>query len=235
MDGPKDIISFNGPSDNVTKLKIKAYSDAKHENYVNEMDVQVNPESYTHKTEIKYNSRQGQGNTGTNLRFEKIKPQKMEFEFLFDSTGLINDYKDDLDGVQPKINELRDLVVHYDGEKHRTSYVQLIWGTMLFNCCVDYLEVSYKLFNKEGAPLRAVVRAAFTGSMEDNLRSAKENKQSPDLTHVKVIKEGDTLPLLCHKIYGDSKYYTEVAKINRLNNFRRLKAGEKIIFPPLKK
>jgi len=64
---------------------------------------------------------------------------------------------------------------------------------------------------------------------------AKENSQSPDLTHIRIVKEGDTLPLLCHQVYGDPKYYIAVAAVNGLNDFRNLKKGERIMFPPLEK
>ncbi|MDB5157311.1 MAG: LysM peptidoglycan-binding protein, partial [Mucilaginibacter sp.] len=76
-------------------------------------------------------------------------------------------------------------------------------------------------------------KATFIGSIEDKKRVAQENAQSPDLTKVRVVMEGDTLPLLCYKIYGDSKYYIEVAQANNLNDFRYLQTGEKIKFPPL--
>jgi hypothetical protein len=221
--------------DNVSKMLIYAYSDSRMENLAGDMQVQVNPESYSHKTEVKYDAKQAFGTTSKQLKFAKIEPQKMEFEFLFDNTGLIPGVIDPVNGVETQIQEFRELVIDYSGQQHRPRYVQLIWGTLLFNCCVDALDVSYRLFNSEGAPLRAVVRASFTGFREDNRRVAEDDASSPDLTHVKVVREGDTLPLLCHRIYGNSKYYIEVAKINRLDNFRKLKAGEKIIFPPIKK
>jgi nucleoid-associated protein YgaU len=79
------------------------------------------------------------------------------------------------------------------------------------------------------------VQAKFKGFVEDNLRVARENNSSPDLTHVRMVKEGDTLPLMTYRIYGDPKYYLEVAKANKINNFRKLKTGDIIIFPPLTK
>jgi len=48
-----------------------------------------------------------------------------------------------------------------------------------------------------------------------------------------VVKDGDTLPLLCHRIYGDSGYYADVARFNGLSSFRRLKPGLALHFPPL--
>jgi nucleoid-associated protein YgaU len=44
---------------------------------------------------------------------------------------------------------------------------------------------------------------------------------------------GDTLPLLCARIYGDSSYYTDVARFNGLADVRSLRAGQRLHFPPL--
>jgi len=49
------------------------------------------------------------------------------------------------------------------------------------------------------------------------------------------VKEGDKLPLMTFRIYGDSRYYLEVAKINNITNFRKLMVGSKIFFPPIQK
>jgi hypothetical protein len=43
------------------------------------------------------------------------------------------------------------------------------------------------------------------------------------------------LPLMCYRIYGDSKYYIEVARFNNLNDFRNLNEGMQLKFPPLAK
>jgi hypothetical protein len=220
---------------NVKKMLIRAYSDSKLQKEVKKMEVQINPESYSHKTEVKYDSKQAFGTTGKQLKFNKIEPQKMEFEFLFDSTGLVNGVKDTTNGVEVQLQKLRDVLISYDGNSHRPRYLRIVWGTLMFNCCIDTLDITYKLFNKDGAPLRATARAAFTGFKEENRRLAEEKSKSADLTHVRMIREGETLPLICHEIYGDPKYYIEVAKINNLKNFRKLNVGDKLIFPPISK
>ena len=58
------------------------------------------------------------------------------------------------------------------------------------------------------------------------------NLQSPDLTHRRVVKEGDTLPLLCREIYGAPAYYLRVAQVNGLDDFRILTPGQELFFPP---
>ena len=58
---------------------------------------------------------------------------------------------------------------------------------------------------------------------------------SADLTHVHLVKDGETLPAIAHQIYGDPKYYVEIARVNNLRNFRSLKPGMELILPPVNK
>ena len=66
-------------ADNVTKMKIVAWSDPKSKNEEGSMTVQVNPESYSQKIEIKYSDKQAQGTSGKLPKFSKIEPQKMDW------------------------------------------------------------------------------------------------------------------------------------------------------------
>ncbi|MNC90288.1 hypothetical protein D3C83_63700 [compost metagenome] len=84
-------------------------------------------------------------------------------------------------------------------------------------------------------PLRAVITASFSDNSDDQTRVAIAQDQSADLTHSRLVKAGDTLPLLCYQIYGDPGLYVKVARANRLDDFRNLIPGERIIFPPLEK
>lgn len=221
--------------DNVSKMKIVAWSDPESREEEGNMTVQVNPETYSQKIEIKYSDKQAQGTSGKLPKFTKIEPQKMDFELMFDRTGVINGATAGELGVDEDIDKLQKLIVEYQGDKHRPRFVSIYWGTLQFDGALESMDISYKLFSSQGAPLRAIVKTTFIGSVGDKKRVAKENAQSPDLTKVRVIMEGDTLPLLCYKIYGDAKYYIEVAQVNNLNDFRYLKTGSKIKFPPLNK
>ena len=97
------------------------------------------------------------------------------------------------------------------------------------------IDIDYKLFNPSGYPIRAFVTLTLEKILSKDEQMATENKKSPDLTRIYITKAGDTLPLLCYSIYGDSKYYIEVAKVNKIRAFRSLTLGEKIVFPPLQK
>jgi nucleoid-associated protein YgaU len=56
---------------------------------------------------------------------------------------------------------------------------------------------------------------------------------SPDLTHRVTVAQGDILPLMTYEVYDDQNYYLQVAKVNKLKNFRKLKAGTTLVFPPI--
>jgi nucleoid-associated protein YgaU len=66
------------------------------------------------------------------------------------------------------------------------------------------------------------------------MESAEAGRKSPDLTHIRIVREGDTLPGLCEDIYNDPAYYLEVARFNRLGSFRNLEIGSEIYFPQLR-
>lgn len=219
----------------MSKLKIISYDDPKTRKKIDEMDVLINPESYNKKIEIKYSEKQPAGTSGKLPKFSKIEPDKIDFELFFDRTGVINDNPPGETGVDEDINHLKALTVEYQGNKHRPRFVSLYWGTLQFDGCLETMDISYKLFDAQGLPLRAVVKVSFVGSIEDVKRINQQNDQSPDLSHVRIVKEGDTLPLLCYDIYGDSKYYIEVAKFNQMDNFRSISKGQRIVFPPLEK
>ncbi len=104
-----------------------------------------------------------------------------------------------------------------------------------FNCMLKDLQINYTLFSPDGEPLRAKISATFTHYIEPEKRKKKKNKKSPDITHVRKVKAGDSLPLMTHQIYGESSYYLQVAKANGLVNFRRLEINDDLRFPPLEK
>jgi phage tail protein X len=137
--------------------------------------------------------------------------------------------------VFEKVKALKEMLTGVDSTSHEPKHFKLGWGTMLFKGRCTALNIAYKLFNPDGTPIRAICKASFKGSIEEGLRIAQDNLQSPDLTHYRKVKKGDTLPLLCYHIYGDSRHYIQVAAANKLNNFRNLKMGDEIFFPPIAK
>ncbi|RIJ46699.1 LysM peptidoglycan-binding domain-containing protein [Maribellus luteus] len=236
-------------SGELVKLQIKAYSDEQFNNEVanGEFRTLLNPEKYVFKYKVEQNSQQASGTSSSAPRYNRTPPEDLDLEFIFDRTGVLLNYGDpstasddhlSVDegvGIADDVDQFKRVVFDYNGDEHRPNYLIITWGALLFKGVLTEMDITFKLFKSDGTPLRATATAKFKGFIEDNLRVALENNTSPDLTHVRIVTEGDTLPLMTYRIYGDSKYYLEVAKVNKITNFRKLKVGQQIFFPPIEK
>ena len=219
----------------IKKMWIRAYNSAKMEDkdLAGEFYAMVNPESYTLDMKTETKGKQGQGTSGKQQKFSFKQPDEFTFEFLFDNTGIIDgkprkDIADDL-------KKLQDLAFKLDGKVHEPRHVHIIWGTFDFKGRFTAMSINCKLFDNEGTPIRAMVKVTVKKSEEEKERTAKERKSSPDLTHRRIVKRGESLPWLCNIIYGDPKYYIQVARANSIANFRMIKEGAEIFFPPFNK
>jgi len=212
--------------------------------------VQVNPGSYTLNQLLNYSRHRGQGASASQAQYSDSPPISLAFEFLFDGTGvvpqaselgdipLVGAIASALSGtkafvVMDEIKKFDSLVYRYEGDVHRPRPLLLVWGSLVFSCVLTAVSYRFTLFKPDGTPLRAVAACTFCESIPDAVRVRKENATSPDLTHRRDVREGDTLPLLANDIYGKPELYLEVARANRLFNFRRLKAASRLSFPPL--
>ena len=224
-------------SGELTKLSIKAYKDEQFSEEVADGEFQtlLNPENYSFKYKIEQNEDQAAGTSSSAPKFNKALPEDLELEFVFDRTGALQGFEDSSGhGIIDDIELFKQVVFDYNGDEHKPNYLIISWGSLLFKGSLTEMDITFKLFKPDGTPLRAIAKTKLKGFVEDDLRVAIENNNSPDLTHFRLAKERDTLPLMTFRIYGDSKYYLEVAKVNSLTNFRKLNAGQKIFFPPIK-
>lgn len=219
------------------KLKVVAYSDPEFNTKIadGEFSTLMNPEKYTYHYKIETDETQAAGTSTVSPKFNKKLPENLELDFVFDRSGVINGYASTDDGIIDDIEKFKKVILDYNGDEHKPNYLIISWGTLLFKGAMTEMNVEFKLFKPDGTPIRAIAKAKFQGFVEDNLRAARENNKSPDLTHYRTVTDGDTLPLMTYTIYGDSKYYLEVARVNNIVNFRKLKTGQKLFFPPLQK
>jgi phage tail protein X len=228
-------MAFSG---GLEKMLVKAYADSGFHRQVGSFQVLINPDKYTHGYGACYNDRQAQGSAGPSPDFNRMATDKVSLELVFDATGVVLGPVPGVpviapDGVDGQVEAFRKLVFSYDGNIHSPRFLQLVWGTMLFNCRLSALSLSYTLFRPDGTPLRARATATFLGYTDEVELARRARKSSPDLTHVRTVREGDTLPLLCWDVYGSSAWYVQVARANGLDGFRDLPAGMQLVFPPL--
>ena len=235
---------FDGLAE-ISKLNIIAYEDSEF-NTKKEGDpfvVMYNPNTFSQNYKSVWVSDKRFGGSGEDKKFRRLESDSVSFEFLFDGTGVSHVGKKDIDltpkndkkkgYVQDQIDAFLKLTRSINSSTHEPNFLKLSWGTFLFKGVMESATVTYKLFHSSGAPLRATINANFKETVSPPEQAAKKKLSSPDLTHLRIVKDGENLPLIAKKVYGDPSLYTEIARVNNLKNFRKLTVGQELVLPPI--
>lgn len=218
----------------LVKLKIISYSDDAFSSDEQTFEAVINPPSYDLNLAFNYDT-QAAINSSETLSFKSIPPPTLNLDFMFDGTGTVPTVTTANKSltVNDQIKAFLGHVYSYDGSKHNPRYLKILWGPLEFKCVTTSLKLSYKMFDSNGYPLRAKVTAAFKYFVKPDTAIALLDKSSPDLTHIRTVVAGDSLPSLTEGIYDDWTRYIEVARVNGLDHFRELGTSTTLLFPPI--
>lgn len=215
----------------LVKLLIESYDDEK---FTRKRDdsftAMFNPNKYNLKYEIEYDKKSASGASANAPKFSNMKSQELTLEFFLDGTGVENDPGEFVD---QKAEAFLKIAYTYESNKHKNNYLRITWSYLVFDCVLSDADIAYSLFRSDGRPLRAKITAKFLGFVNDKLRQLKDKAQSPDITHARMATDYDKLDYMSYKIYENGQYYLDVAKANSLVNFRKLRTGQILYFPPL--
>lgn len=217
------------------KLQILAYTDENFSQSAGQYSLQINPDEYSQQFEIKYTTTSSMTTKGQVTKFVTQVPQNLKLNFFLDATGAVPQTAGGtpVTSVSDEIDKLRSVVYSYNGTIHSPNYLRILWGKLKFDCRLEDMAINYTLFSPSGVPLRAKLSPTFKQYTSAQKLALEAKNSSPDLTHSRIVAAGDTLPLMCHRIYQDSKHYVDVAKFNGLTSFRDLEPGRQLVFPPL--
>lgn len=235
---------FDGLAE-VAKLTIEAYADADFETPLDRVfTVMYNPTTYSQNYKSVWVRQAPTGGTAETQTFTGIKSDSVSFEFLFDGTGVsgvggtaveLNPDMGEIGYVQEQIDAFMDITHNMNSDTHEPNFLVLSWGEFIFQGVMENATINHKLFHSSGVPLRSTINATFIESVTRSQQAAQARRSSPDLTHYRIVKNGENLPLIAKKIYGDPSLYLELARVNGINNIRKLKAGQKLVLPPINK
>jgi len=191
----------------------------------------LNPESIKWQRSIEYNHQQAPDSSSPSQRYKSTPSDKLNFDVVIDCTGIVDPKRVDM---AKEISTLENIIFTYNGTIHRPNFVKVQWGKdLLFNGVLNSFDISYTLFRPDGSPLRAKISLGFGQYISPQTVEIQDQDESPDISHLVTVVEGETLPELCEKVWNNEKYYIQVARYNGLNKFRNLKGVEKLIFPPI--
>ncbi|WNJ96732.1 hypothetical protein RND59_06560 [Vibrio ruber] len=214
------------------KMRIVAYSDEKFSSKAGEYVVMLNPESLKIDRGVNYNEEQAPDAGKSSPKYRSTPGERLSFDLVIDCSGVVDSTRTDM----PKeIKQLKNVVYDYQGSIHRPNYIAVYWGQGLsFKGVLTGMDTSYTYFKPDGTALRAKISLRFTSYLDPATAAQEEDKQSPDLTHLVSVVDGDSLPQISQQVYRDPNLYVQLAAFNQLDKFRHLSAGSQIVVPPLK-
>ena len=191
-----------------------------------------NPDTIAISEDINWKFHDESGTIGYSTQYVNTRGRTFSLEIMLDGTGV------NTNGVKipvpVQVLLFRNVTTKVSGDEHMPNYLLLQYGLLIIHCVMLSSTVTYTMFDPLGLPIRAKISASFAEVTQKGLLVKLAMFSSPDLTHKVTVKEGDILPLLTYKIYKKQDYYLQVAKANKLKNFRKLKTGDVLNFPPVK-
>ncbi len=200
-----------------------------------EFEALVNPPSFKHGKSMLFNTDNRANGSIDVKQWKGFAEETLELSISLDGTGYATGGGGAWSStkVEDQVKDLMKACYDYDGGIHKPLYTVINWKDYAFLGHVKSIEVDYKTFDQEGTCLLADVHFEFTIHMDNETAAKKQNRNSPDMSHLQVMKDGDKIPLICNDIYNDPTYYIQVAELNGLTNFRDVAIGKKLLFPPL--
>ncbi len=218
------------------KMKIYGYEDEKFATEYGNIEVQINPSSLKYARKTAFNGGKNAGTSVPAKTFYMLKATSLSFNFIFDETGVLPLRMGRADKTIPEmIEHLEKVAYRINGETHQPNFLKLSWGCFVYKGRLTKLDYDYTLFRPDGSPLRVKVTLDIDGYLDPLSEARTVGRQSPDLTRVVRLSDGQTLALWCERIYGDPSYCVDVAHANGFAGFRDIRPGTEVVFPPLQR
>lgn len=182
------------------------------------------------------------------LQFVRGQNETLAMDLFFDTTdaGMSGN---DAEPVTEKTDRFYQLV-KIDRASHAPPVVEVTWGDSdlpgshmtgswasqnrtSFRCLVESVQQRLTLFSPEGVPLRAVLSVKLREyvTLEDQIK--KLRLESPDHTHRRVVRRGDTLSAIAAEAYDDPALWRPIADHNELVDPMNLPEGLVLEIPPI--
>jgi hypothetical protein len=213
----------------LTKLTIDAYTDIEfHSPAGITWTALLNPTELTFSRKNLYQATQSAGTSAPQQSFSGGEPDQVSLDLLLDGTGVVGEPG----SIGPKLDALLALT-KFQGDTHQPYYVHAYWGRFTFRGILVQVDVTYKLFDRAGEPLRATAKLQFKEALSPEEVQAEDRPASPDLYQTWLVRDGDTLDAVAATVYGDAAYWRPLAAANALSNPRGLRTGTVLLLPPL--
>lgn len=196
-----------------------------------EIDVHFNPSQLAISKTGTWTSTPTRGAaTAPPPEFVGAQARTLELELTLDAPSTGRDVAADAELLQSWCNPTPRSI---EAGTPQPPLVQLDWSTVAgFEAFIARVAVTYVLFDRDGAPLRASVRASLT---ESPTSARRQNPTSGGVPghRSRVLQAGESLPSIAWSVYGDATLWRALARHNRVVDPLAITPGQRLDIPPV--
>lgn len=216
-------------------------------------EVLYNPESYVQSRQIQFAGIESVGGQYIGSEFARSGLEYLSFRLFFDSLsagsevggGMDVKAKFTVNSLLPSIAKQIDvreytekvtrlMLVHED--LHQPPLVILEWSSLQFTGYLIRCNQKFVKFNELGVPVRAWLDCVFQEAESPLVNKMGQiTYNSPDTTKFHTVCQGESLWSISVEAYGRPEQWRLIADANGISNPRRLRSGEMLRMPALKK
>ena len=203
--------------------------------------VLFNPTEYTITKTNTWNFKEVQGSSLPPPEFGGGAPRQISLSLLLDNSVL-----DDSQTVLSITQKLFKMMEVGDGQapggaRAQPPYVTFRWGAVdTFKAVCTSLTCAYQLFQPNGDPIRAEIKldlkqAEAASTASSNSANVGQNPTTRSITDagVHTVQDGDSLPSIAYRAYGDATRWRRIADANQIDDPLRLRRGTPLMLPRL--
>jgi hypothetical protein len=201
--------------------------------------VLFNPTEYTITKTNTWNFKQVQGASLPPAEFGGGNPRELALSLLLDASLL--DPSQSVKGVTDKLFMMMDVGDGQPaaGARSTPPFVTFRWGAVdTFKAVCTSLTVAFQLFKPNGEPIRADVKLQLKQAEQASTASSSSANEGQNPTTralsghgVHTVQDGDTLPSVAYRAYGDATRWRVIAEANGVDDPLRLRRGTPLMLP----
>lgn len=212
----------------LTKLTLEPYRDQEfREPAGTPWRALLNPTELSFSRKNTYTATPSAGASNPQQAYGGGEPDQVQIDLLLDGTGVL----EDAEPVGVKLDALLALT-EFQSDTHQPYYVHAYWGRFDFRGVLTQVDVTYKLFDRDGEPLRATVKLSLKEVVAPEEMAAEERRESPDLYQTWLVGDGERLDTIAARVYGDPTLWRPLAEVNGVTNPAGLVTGQTLLLPP---
>jgi hypothetical protein len=191
-----------------------------------DVEVVFNPEGYRVGKRSRWLDHRVLLSDTPRVEFTSGERRRLEVELIADTSAEMTDVRDETSRIEA--------MAVIDPDLHRPPHLLFSWGSLQFDGVLEEIDMRFVLFDRDGTPLRAILHLLFRERAwtEEDDRSPL---QSPDRAKRRVVRRGDTLPLIAHQEYQDPAQWRRIAVANDIPDPQDLAPGQVILVPPMRR